>query len=95
MGMTGLDSLRQDLEEVSIEAVHVGDYIYVPSDHRPHCVLSKATTRLAATDKVAGWRVELIAASPLWIARGAKVLRQRFGSAAPSHTVRARASRVA
>ena len=93
--MSSLDPVRQDLEEASIETVHVGDYLYVPADHRAHCVLAKSTMRLAATDKVAGWRVELIGAPPVWVARGAKVLRKRFGGAAASHTVRGRASRVA
>jgi hypothetical protein len=79
--------LYDRLEEVSIEHVHVGDYVSLPSAGPPaaksQCVLFKAPTRLAATDEIAGWQVELKDGGLVWLRRHTKVIRRRF---APSRS---------
>jgi hypothetical protein len=74
--------LRDRLEEVSIETVHVGDYLVFPLATRVQpralCVLSKLLTRLRPTDKIAGWRLELSDRGAIWMPRKTRVTRHRF-----------------
>ncbi len=72
-----------ELEDVSIRMIHVGDYIHVettPSSQPDvaHCVVGKASTRLAPHDRVTGWRIELLGGATLWLPDRARVTRRRF-----------------
>ena len=66
MSFDGEGALGARVEEVSLELVHVGDYVSFAtagSQSSPtRCVLSKAPIRPPHTDRVAGWQVELAGA---------------------------------
>jgi len=98
----------QHLEQVSIEAVHVGDYVYVEREGRAPLgetlrVIAKATLRRAPSDRVAGWRLEFATGDGAWWPRSAIVWRwrvsrpresSRHGTSVPSDAVR-KSSRTA
>jgi hypothetical protein len=73
---------HEALEEVSIEHVHVGDYLSLPSEGpsppRVRCVLVKAAIRTPRVDRVAGWHVELSDGASVCLPRCTKVKRRRF-----------------
>ena len=76
----------QHLEQVSIEAVHVGDYVYVEREGRAPLgdtlrVIAKATIRRAPSDRVAGWRLEFATGDGAWWPRDAIIWRRRARSA--------------
>ena len=66
------------LEEVHIESVSVGDYLYIPatkpSPRDTHCVLLK----VSKPDKVPGWQLALANGGSVWLPRRAKVKRRKF-----------------
>lgn len=74
---------RNDIEQVAIEAVHVGDYLVV-DDPRAHsngacCVITKRAKANERTGRIVGWLVELNGQGGLaWWPRGAKVWRRRI-----------------
>ena len=77
---------QEHFEEVSIEAVHVGDYLSLPSaglsPSEARCVLAKAPMRLQPTKRLVGWHVEVARLGALWLPAQTKVKRRRFESAA-------------
>jgi hypothetical protein len=62
-------------EQVSIETVEVGDYVWVGPD-RARCVIAKRAKANARTERVVGWLVELTGGELTWWARGAIVWRR-------------------
>jgi hypothetical protein len=74
---------RQDdrFEEVAIDALHVGDYVFIaqPTSHiGARCVLSKTAKSTAGTARVVGWLIELAGGELAWWLRDATVWRRRF-----------------
>jgi len=72
------------LEDVSIEAVHVGDYVSLargPS-HPVGCVLRKTPARALPSTRIVGWGIEL-ATGGMWLPCGARLTRRRFSLVPP------------
>jgi len=68
----------QQLEQVPIESVHVGDYVYVELEDQAPLgttwrVIAKASVRRTEKDKIAGWRLVFAAGQVAWWPRGATV----------------------
>ena len=78
----GCGQQQKHFEEVSIENVHVGDYLSArsagPARTSAHCVLSKAPMRIPPSQRVVGWHVEVAQLGVLWLPRQSTVKRRRF-----------------
>jgi hypothetical protein len=73
------------LEQVAIDAVHVGDFVCVASQptsaahvRDARCVIAKRANVNARTDRVVGWLVELSDGELAWWPRGWAVWRRRI-----------------
>lgn len=69
------------LEQVAIETVHVGDYVFVEPAARPidaRCVIVKRARASARTQRIVGWLIELSGGELAWWPRGATVWRRRI-----------------
>jgi hypothetical protein len=69
------------LEQVEIETMHVGDYVFVASPRRAiaaRCVIAKCAKANARTARIVGWLVELSDGELAWWPRGATVWRRRI-----------------
>ena len=76
---------RSDIEQVAIEAMHVGDYVFVDPRAYPTgacCVITKLPKANERTGRIVGWLVQLNGQGLAWWSRGAKVWRRRIDSAA-------------
>lgn len=76
---------RDDIEQVAIEAVHVGDHIIVDPRARAIgacCVITKRAKANERTGRIVGWLVQLNGQGLAWWSRGAKVWRRRIDDAA-------------
>lgn len=79
---------RSDIEQVAIEEVHIGDYIFVDPHAHPtcaccaRCVIAKRAKANERTGRIVGWLVQLNGQGLAWWSRGAKVWRRRIDSAA-------------
>jgi hypothetical protein len=71
---------RDDIEQVAIETVHVGDYVFVDADTRPvsaRRVIKKSAKANERTARVVGWLLELAGGHLAWWPRGGLVWRCR------------------
>lgn len=82
-GMERALRLRDDIEQVAIETVHVGDYVLLEPDARPasaRCVIRKRAKANERTARVVGWLLELTGGQLAWWPRGGLVWRRRLGA---------------
>jgi hypothetical protein len=73
---------REDIEQVAVEAVHVGDYVLLEPRSRPvsaRCVIAKRANVNERTARIVGWLFELTGGQVAWWPRGAQVWRGRLG----------------
>lgn len=71
---------RHDIEEVAIEAIHVGDYVLLDTTTRSasaRCVIKKCAKTNERTARVVGWLLELTGGHVAWWPRGGLVWRRR------------------
>ena len=71
---------RDDIEQVAIEAVHVGDYVLLDTLARPasaRCVTKKYAKTNERTARVVGWLLELNGGHVAWWPRAGLVWRRR------------------
>jgi hypothetical protein len=85
------------LEEVAIEAIHVGDYVQAATAERGEstwCVLRKLPLRATTPPGIAGWHLQLGNGDALWLPPRARLQRRSFGRVgsptAPASGARAR-----
>lgn len=72
---------RDDIEQVTIETVHVGDYVFLDAAARPataRCVIRKRAKTNERTARIVGWLVELTGDQLAWWPRGELVWRRRI-----------------
>ena len=68
------------LEQVAIETVHVGDFVFIDPPARPsgaRCVIAKRAKGNERSTRTIGWLVELAGGDLAWWPRGASVWRRR------------------
>lgn len=71
---------RHELEQVAIETVHVGDYVFIDTPAQPadaRCVIKKCVKTNERTARVVGWLLELTGGHHAWWPRGGRVWRRR------------------
>lgn len=71
---------RDDIEQVAIEAIHVGDYVLIDTRARPgdaRCVIRKCAKTNERTARVVGWLLELTDGHLAWWPHGELVWRRR------------------
>ena len=76
-----LRTVDNGLEQVTIEAVHVGDYVFVAPPGRAiaaRCVVAKCAKANERTARIVGWLVELNGGELVWWARGETLWRRRI-----------------
>ena len=79
------------VEQVSIQLVHVGDYVYAsPARSQPLCVVAKVAIRSRPLHRIVGWQLELVNGTVMLLLRDALVQRRRFETAPASTPVRTR-----
>lgn len=74
---------RDDIEQVAIETVHVGDYVFLDAAARPasaRCVIRKRAKANERTARIVGWLLELTGDQLAWWPRGGLVWRRRIGA---------------
>lgn len=72
---------HDDVERVAIEAIHVGDYVFLEECVPPTCaccVIKKSAKANERTARIVGWLVELTDGQLAWWPRGAPVWRRRI-----------------
>lgn len=72
---------RDDIERVAIEAVHVGDYVFLEPSAPPasaRCVINKRAKANERTARIVGWLVELAGGQLAWWTHDAPVWRRRI-----------------
>ena len=75
------DSPDDRIEQVPIEAICVGDYVYLTEPTRQvngRCVIAKQAKSNARTERVVGWLVELSDGELAWWTHGDKLWRRRI-----------------
>lgn len=71
-----------DIEQVAIETVRVGDYVVLDPDARSasaRCVVRKRAKANERTAQVVGWLLDLTGGQLAWWPRGGLVWRRRLG----------------
>lgn len=71
---------RDDIEQVAIETVHVGDYVLLDVRARSvsaRCVIKKCAKANERTARIVGWLLELTGGHLAWWPRGGLVWRRR------------------
>lgn len=71
---------RDDVEQVAIETVHVGDYVFLDTQARlaaARCVLKKWVKVNERTSRIVGWLLEVTGGDVAWLPRGGLVWRRR------------------
>lgn len=71
---------RDDIEQVAIETVHVGDYVFLDASAQPvsaRCVIKKCAKTNERTARIVGWLLELTGGHLAWWPRDGLVWRRR------------------
>lgn len=71
---------RDDSEQVAIETVHIGDYVFLDARARPasaRCVIRKCAKANERTSRIVGWLLELTGGQLAWWSPGELVWRRR------------------
>jgi hypothetical protein len=75
---------RDGIERVSIETVHVGDYVFLGQSFArlvdARCVIAKCAMTNERTARIVGWLLELTGGELAWWPRGSQVWRHRIDS---------------
>ena len=72
----------EHVEQIAIEAVHVGDYVFVAQPVRSsgaRCVIAKRAKTNERTRRIVGWLIELDGGELAWWTHGAPIWRRCLG----------------